>query len=427
MADFDVWVVDDRAQYASPERFPEARRLVVGPIEEIAAGPRDHAAHLRPDRHPGARPRPGGALPPGADGRRLRRADRQQAEDPADLRRAPRPRGRRGAPRAGSRRRSACRSARRRSRRSPSAWWPSSIARRNLGPGAVPPNTFAVPEPTPVGRRPRGAGRPMIAAVVPAAGKSSRMGRPKLTLPVAGGGSVIGRVVASLRAGGAGAIVVVTPPLDDPAAADLLREATFAAASAVPVPGPTAEMKETVLLGIDFLERARLDVEGLLIAPGDSVGLTPALVAAVVDRYRADPGSLVVPTFDGRRGHPLALPWAVARSIRDLPEGQGINALRDRHADRLVLLAGRRGRGRRRPRHAGRLSPLAARRLSGPGAVPTSSIPRRPVPSTGRPAGRDGRAGPRRARPRALGRRGRRRSRRGRRSAPGAGRAGRAR
>jgi xanthine dehydrogenase accessory factor len=34
-ADFDVWVVDDRRQYANPERFPAAQRLVVGPIDEV--------------------------------------------------------------------------------------------------------------------------------------------------------------------------------------------------------------------------------------------------------------------------------------------------------------------------------------------------------------------------------------------------------
>ena len=37
-ADFDVWVVNDRRQYANPERFPNARRLVVGPIERSPAG-----------------------------------------------------------------------------------------------------------------------------------------------------------------------------------------------------------------------------------------------------------------------------------------------------------------------------------------------------------------------------------------------------
>lgn len=34
-ADFDVWVVDDREQYANAERFPRASRLIVGPIDEV--------------------------------------------------------------------------------------------------------------------------------------------------------------------------------------------------------------------------------------------------------------------------------------------------------------------------------------------------------------------------------------------------------
>ncbi|WP_148593656.1 XdhC family protein [Aquisphaera giovannonii] len=34
-ADFDVWVVDDRAQFANAERFPAAQRILVGPIEDV--------------------------------------------------------------------------------------------------------------------------------------------------------------------------------------------------------------------------------------------------------------------------------------------------------------------------------------------------------------------------------------------------------
>ena len=36
-ADFDIWVIDDRAQYANRERFPTAQRILVGPIEEVLA------------------------------------------------------------------------------------------------------------------------------------------------------------------------------------------------------------------------------------------------------------------------------------------------------------------------------------------------------------------------------------------------------
>jgi len=37
-ADFDVWVVDDRSQYANRERFPRALKFVIGPIEEVLKG-----------------------------------------------------------------------------------------------------------------------------------------------------------------------------------------------------------------------------------------------------------------------------------------------------------------------------------------------------------------------------------------------------
>jgi xanthine dehydrogenase accessory factor len=43
--DFDVWIVDDRHQYANRERFPAAQRVLVGPIEDVLASleitPRD--------------------------------------------------------------------------------------------------------------------------------------------------------------------------------------------------------------------------------------------------------------------------------------------------------------------------------------------------------------------------------------------------
>ncbi len=37
-ADFDIWVVDDREQYCNPERFPQASRLIVGPIDASLSG-----------------------------------------------------------------------------------------------------------------------------------------------------------------------------------------------------------------------------------------------------------------------------------------------------------------------------------------------------------------------------------------------------
>ncbi len=46
-ADFDVWVIDDRHQYANRDRFPAAQRILVGPIEDVLTSleitPRDYS------------------------------------------------------------------------------------------------------------------------------------------------------------------------------------------------------------------------------------------------------------------------------------------------------------------------------------------------------------------------------------------------
>lgn len=36
--DFDVWVVDDREDYCNPARFPDAKRLIVGPVDSSLSG-----------------------------------------------------------------------------------------------------------------------------------------------------------------------------------------------------------------------------------------------------------------------------------------------------------------------------------------------------------------------------------------------------
>jgi molybdenum cofactor cytidylyltransferase len=172
----------------------------------------------------------------------------------------------------------------------------------------------------------------MIAAIVPAAGESRRMGRPKLTLPV-NGVPLIARVIAALQRGGASPVVVVAPHGDVPGSADLIQQATQAGAEAVlrPLVQPP-DMRASIEIALEFLSRQSEPPRTVLISPGDSPGLTHRLVAAVVEAALDDPSRIVVPTVAGKRGHPLALPWRLAESVAGLQEGVGLNALVARHA-----------------------------------------------------------------------------------------------
>jgi molybdenum cofactor cytidylyltransferase len=176
-----------------------------------------------------------------------------------------------------------------------------------------------------------------VAAIVPAAGRSQRMGRPKLTLGL-GTESVIQRVVIALEHGGAEPVLVVAPPVAEPDAVVLANHAKVEGAWVVHCPRPTTDMRGTVRVGLDELASQGWIPDGLLIAPGDSPGLSPRLVGLVVERFRQDPSRIVVPRYEGRRGHPVALPWPVALAIHELPDDVGINALLDQQASLVTTL-----------------------------------------------------------------------------------------
>jgi molybdenum cofactor cytidylyltransferase len=175
----------------------------------------------------------------------------------------------------------------------------------------------------------------MIAALVPAAGHSQRMGRPKLILPIEGV-ALIARVVIALRTAGAAPVLVVPPPADAPGAAALIREASAAGAEVVAPEKQPPDMRASIELGLAALQRLEPNPVTVLLTPADSPGLTPALVGRVIERAASAPRSIVVPMAAGRRGHPLALPWEIALAVRKLPPGVGVNSLITLYADSVV-------------------------------------------------------------------------------------------
>jgi molybdenum cofactor cytidylyltransferase len=168
----------------------------------------------------------------------------------------------------------------------------------------------------------------MIAAVVPAAGRSVRMGRPKLLMEFEGK-ALIHRVVTALREGGADRIIVV-PPADAPEAAAIAAAAAAAGAQVLLPESQPFEMRESVELGLAVLD-ADPRPASVMLTPGDIPGLSADLVTHLLEVARDRPDRIVVPTHAGRRGHPIVLPWSIALGIRDLPDDAGVNMLVDRH------------------------------------------------------------------------------------------------
>jgi molybdenum cofactor cytidylyltransferase len=179
-------------------------------------------------------------------------------------------------------------------------------------------------------------GHPTIAAIVPAAGRSERMGRPKLLVTI-GRQTLIGRVASVLRAGGADRVLVVAPPAHSAEGPAVFAEAQAAGAEVIVPLSRPSEMRASIELALARLTHDRTP-QWVILTPGDCPGITPQLVAALIDQAAREPERMIIPVAKGRRGHPIVLPWELAAEIPRLPAGTGVNALVSEHARRLTEL-----------------------------------------------------------------------------------------
>ena len=161
-------------------------------------------------------------------------------------------------------------------------------------------------------------------AILPAAGQSRRMGRPKLTLPL-GDRTILEHVIAALHKADVEHVLVVAGPH----VPEITVLAERAGACACRLSTETADMRATVERGLDWLEesyRPRPE-DAWLLVPADHPALDPAALREL-DRSRiTHPDfSIFVPTYHGKRGHPLLLTWRHVEGIRAHPRDQGLNA-----------------------------------------------------------------------------------------------------
>ena len=174
----------------------------------------------------------------------------------------------------------------------------------------------------------------MIYALIPAAGKSERMGRPKLALPL-GGSTVLEVVIATLRRARLERILVVVGPH----VPQLTGLVTAAGAEYLLLGYETPSMRETILEGVEEVEdcyRPCLE-DQLLLVPGDHPALDAAVVGELLRARSSNPHfSIVLPTFHGRRGHPVLIDWKHVCAFRETPPATGLNAYLRHHADETL-------------------------------------------------------------------------------------------
>lgn len=150
----------------------------------------------------------------------------------------------------------------------------------------------------------------MIPALILSGGASTRMGRPKALLTLAGQ-TFVARLVQRFQAAGCAPIVVVSG-----ADADRIGPAVPAPARHVVAPDWAAGMRSSLRAGLRALPPG-----DLLLTHVDRPCFSDATLALLVGTE----GGLI-PTFDGRGGHPIRLPGALRARLLE-PDDAPLKAL----------------------------------------------------------------------------------------------------
>jgi molybdenum cofactor cytidylyltransferase len=170
-------------------------------------------------------------------------------------------------------------------------------------------------------------------AIIPAAGVSRRMGRPKLLMPW-GEGCVIDQVLQAWCGSQVSKVTMTVRADDEP----LLQRAAQHDIDVVAVDPPPVDMKASVQRALEHIQGAyQPEVTAVwLLAPADMPGLSSQLIDHVLHSHQEAEPSIIAPQVDARKGHPVLFPWSLAAAVDQLASDVGIRELWNLHDGRTI-------------------------------------------------------------------------------------------
>lgn len=167
-----------------------------------------------------------------------------------------------------------------------------------------------------------------VAAIVLAAGGSSRMGQPKQLLPL-GGQPMVRCVVDAVCSVGLPQVVVVVGAHAQAVAGALVGLSV----DIVVNPAWADGMSTSLRAGLNAVHS---EIQAVLIVLADQPTLTPDLVQALLAKYWATEALIVAPFYAGRRGNPVLFDRALFPELAALEGDRGGRLLLIKYDDQVA-------------------------------------------------------------------------------------------
>jgi CTP:molybdopterin cytidylyltransferase MocA len=169
----------------------------------------------------------------------------------------------------------------------------------------------------------------MLAAVILTGGESRRMGSPKALLPYRGH-TFLEHLLEVTVHPRIGARRVVTGASHT----EIVRRVSLPPGMVVVNRQWQKGQLSSIRAAIESLRS--FETEGMLVFLVDHPLITAGVVTALIDAFDRSPRSIVLPTWDGRRGHPLIFPARLYSELYAASDDVGARAVVWAHKNEVV-------------------------------------------------------------------------------------------
>jgi molybdenum cofactor cytidylyltransferase len=165
-------------------------------------------------------------------------------------------------------------------------------------------------------------------AIILAAGESKRMGFPKMLL-LFNGITMLENVIGNIK----GSVVDHTLVVLGAEKETLTELVSKSSVKYCFNDNYKQGMLSSVKCGFRNLP---LDFEAVLVFQGDQPFISPMVIDRVIEGYRSSGKGIVIPVYNGRRGHPLLVDQKYRSEIEWLDDNEGLRSLSPRFSDDVL-------------------------------------------------------------------------------------------
>ena len=158
-----------------------------------------------------------------------------------------------------------------------------------------------------------------IGAIILAAGESKRMGFPKMLLPFHGT-TMIENVIANVSASSVESTLIILGTEKD-RLIEVIKKTTATYCY-------NDNYKEGMLSSVKCgFQNLSLDIKDVLVFQGDQPYITSYVINRVIEAYKSSGKGIVMPVYNGKRGHPLLIDRKYRNDIEKLDASDGLRSL----------------------------------------------------------------------------------------------------